>query len=56
MSDLPKNLNYRDVYNADDPLASLRAGNPAALPEEEAYRNFMAGHARPAPARAGKHR
>lgn len=45
MSDLPKNLNYRDVYNADDPLASLRAGNPAALPEEEAYRNFMAGHA-----------
>lgn len=45
MSDLPKNLNYRDVYNADDPLASLRAGNPAALPEAEAYRNLMAGHA-----------
>lgn len=44
MSDLPKNLNYRDVYNADDRLASLRAGNPAALPEEEAYRNLMAGH------------
>lgn len=45
MSDLPHNLNYRDVYNAEDPLASLRAGNPAALPPEEAHRNLMGGHA-----------
>ena len=45
MSDLPKNLTYSDAYNADDPYASLRDGNPAALSEDQADRNLMGGHA-----------